>query len=134
MNAFAATHDFDLADAPEKAHLQVRPLSYSCDLRSVSRGATGVLTDLAEASVAAWMPLFVRTCAPVVSNAIGVVREFRSPNTTFALSTVAAPGAQGVDDWTLVPETVTKAEVDELRRIWALPYPGDVEFDFGRAD
>jgi hypothetical protein len=134
MNALAATHDFDLIDVPEMAHLRLRPAYASCDLGSASYAATGILADLAEASVAAWMPVFARTCAPVVADAIGVVREFRFPNTTLALTATRTAGVKDVEDWTLMPETVTKAEVDELRRIWALPYPGDVEFDFGRAD
>lgn len=34
------------------------------------------------------------------------------------------------DDWTLVRELVTRDQIDELQRLWALPYPGPVSFDF----
>jgi hypothetical protein len=34
------------------------------------------------------------------------------------------------DDWQIVRELVTPADVEELQRLWALPYGGPVQFDF----
>ncbi|MDP9226594.1 MAG: hypothetical protein M3P18_22690 [Actinomycetota bacterium] len=46
---------------------------------------------------------------------------------------IAAPYLADVTDevvWNLVLERVTEAEVEALRRIWALPYPGPIDSDF----
>jgi hypothetical protein len=41
---------------------------------------------------------------------------------------------QFADQWILHDEIVTSDQVNELKRIWSLPYPGPVEFDFRVSD
>jgi hypothetical protein len=79
------------------------------------------------------MPVAIAVASALPPNVVDVVHTFRPATPTFT-QTWLTIGEEPTDEWNIVFETASRAEVEELQRIWALPYRGDVDFEFRQTD
>lgn len=75
-----------------------------------------------------WLQFLPTVTTPAPANVFDVVHEIQGFTTTSW--PLLLPPSVADEEGELVAEVVTPAEIADLQRMWALPYPGDVGFDF----
>lgn len=122
-------------EGSDAARLIVRSVSQSVSAQRLSNSitTTGLLSEQASRISALTLPLAILASAYVPANVTDIVCKYRPAAATLARLAPSATASADVE-WHYAPEQITRAEIEELQRIWALPYPGDTGFDIGRID
>jgi hypothetical protein len=122
-------------DPPQTARWILRSASGSLtsDPFGNSVAATHLLTERVRRLAAVSLPITITASAYVPPNIVEVIHKVR-PTTTMWISAGMPSLLAEEAAWRYAPETVSRAEVEELQRLWSLPYPGEHEFDFRTVD
>jgi hypothetical protein len=125
------TGQLEPLDRPDTTRWVLRSSSESFDAdvfeKSIAR--TKLLSQQLLRLASASTPITEATSAYVPANVLEVVHKFRAMATTMS-NPSAFPTLVEPAQWQYVPEQIDHAAISELKRIWALPYRGDVDFDF----
>ena len=113
---------------PEAAFYRVRVASTSNPPFGLGgeTARTGLLSEALSRMTAFMLPISL--AASFFAPDIDVSRRIRVQSSTPALVSYIGD-LQGEDTWEIVLEPVTLAEIEQLKQIWALPYPGPVSFE-----
>jgi len=119
----------DLRVEPHGAKWIVRSESGSVDEESFDRSIAR--TDLLSQHILSWtfLPIALAASTYATPNLLEVVHKYQQKLTTLQ-SAGMNPTAVEEAEWRYVAEPIDHAQIEELKRIWALPYRGDVDFDF----
>ncbi len=117
---------------PDTARWVVRSTSESFESEPFEKSvaATRLATQQLLRLAAASLPITIATSTYAPANVVEVVHRFKLNLATRTTGSIFSTLIDDATEWQYVPEPIDRVAVNELKRIWALPYRGDLDFDF----